>query len=421
MHQSKGKSMKKFKHSGHLGDIISGLPAIIQLGGGQLFISDKPCVAPPLVLSEVVPMLRPLLESQPYIKSVEGWSNQEIDYDMDTFRDRGYNLAKDNLAECQLKNFNLTYDLTQKWLNVPPIYKADIVINRTVRYHNPDFNWNKVLNSFPDQKILFVGLQNEYDAFNHKEIEFYQVKDFLELASIIAGSKLFIGNQSFCWWLAEAMKVNRWQETCSYTPNSLPYTNNGKAIRDTTKDIEDRDSKAEIWNNENFTRLYNMVFRDNPIKKYMEIGVQEGRAVDWMIKHASSLEKIVLCDTWGNEYGGTGKGNHNHIITLLQNEGYPLENAIFLDGDSSNLIPEYFVKNKDEMFDLIFVDGDHSEKGARTDILNTINHTKVLAIHDIYHPIHFEILGMVKEIYNNNRDAFFLMDDGVNTILLVRK
>lgn len=227
--------MKTFKHSGHLGDIISGLPTIIQLGGGKLFIDSDPLVKPPLPLSQIVPMLKPLLESQPYIESVEAWDNQEVDYDMDSWRYKGFHFQIENLAKCQLKNYNLTYDLTQKWLDVPPIHKKDIIINRTNRYHNPKFNWTKALSLFPQKEILFVGSRDEWDTFCREvytAVEFYQVKDFLELASVIAGSKLFIGNQSFCWWLAEAMKVDRWLEVCPYAPNSMPRTLNGKYYLD---------------------------------------------------------------------------------------------------------------------------------------------------------------------------------------------
>ena len=229
---------KTFKHSGSLGDIISGLPTIIRLGGGKLFIANDPLTSPHnrelqiLVFSEIVPMLKPLLESQSYIKSVEVWDNQPVNYDMDSWRYKGLDLAVGNSAKNQLKNYNLIYDLTQKWLDVPPIHKKDIIINRTQRYNNPKFDWDKVLALFPEEKILFLGRKDEYAAFNRKEIEFYQVKNFLELASIIAGSELFIGNQSFYWWLAEAMKINRWLEAFPGGLNSMPQTENGKYFID---------------------------------------------------------------------------------------------------------------------------------------------------------------------------------------------
>ena len=177
----------------------------------------------------------------------------------------------------------------------------------------------------------------------------------------------------------------------------------------------------EIWDNENFTRLYNMIFGDKPVEKYMEIGVNKGNSISWQIKHSPNLKKIVCCDNWGGEYGGSGWGNHNHITARLQEEKYPLENIIFLDGSSFKLIPEYFAKNKDEMFDLIFVDGSHSAKGVKTDILNTIDHARVLAVHDIYHPSHPWILNIVRKVYDSKRDKFFLLNDGINTALLVKK
>ena len=48
--------------------------------------------------------------------------------------------------------------------------------------------------------MIFVGLESEYDAFvkmfGHK-LSFWKVKNFMELAQVISGGRLFIGNQSF--------------------------------------------------------------------------------------------------------------------------------------------------------------------------------------------------------------------------------
>jgi ADP-heptose:LPS heptosyltransferase len=50
---------------------------------------------------------------------------------------------------------------------------------------------------------------------------------FLMFARIIAGSKLFIGNSSFLWTVAEALKVNRVMDVYHGYPNCLPQTSNG--------------------------------------------------------------------------------------------------------------------------------------------------------------------------------------------------
>jgi len=53
------------------------------------------------------------------------------------------------------------------------------------------------------------------------DIEYRPVQNFLELAEIIAGCKFFIGNQSFPFSLAEALKVNRVLEVYYSCPNVI--------------------------------------------------------------------------------------------------------------------------------------------------------------------------------------------------------
>ena len=62
---------------------------------------------------------------------------------------------------------------------------------------------------------MFVGLKNEYDDLKNQitSLEYYDSKDFLELASIIKNAKFFIGNLSFGYALAEAIKIPRLLES----------------------------------------------------------------------------------------------------------------------------------------------------------------------------------------------------------------
>jgi ADP-heptose:LPS heptosyltransferase len=53
-------------------------------------------------------------------------------------------------------------------------------------------------------------------------LEWVRVRDFLELAELIAGCKLFIGNQSFPYSLAEGLKVPRILELDPADPNVVP-------------------------------------------------------------------------------------------------------------------------------------------------------------------------------------------------------
>ena len=100
-------------------------------------------------------------------------------------------------------------------------------------------------------------------------------------------------------------------------------------------------------------------------KHYLEIGVREGDSIKALITHHKPLS-MVVCDTWGSTYGGSGRGNPKHIIELLKELRYEGE-CIFLNGQSQDMIPQLEGRKK---FDLILVDGDHSYKGAYTDLVN---------------------------------------------------
>ena len=98
---------------------------------------------------------------------------------------------------------------------------------RSLRRQNSLINFN-FLNSY--KNVLFVGLENEYQDLNKsiKNLKFYDCEDFFELASIIKSSKIFIGNLSFGFALAEALKVPRLLESRPDFP--LVYPNGEKAF-----------------------------------------------------------------------------------------------------------------------------------------------------------------------------------------------
>ena len=79
------------------------------------------------------------------------------------------------------------------------------------------------------ENIVFIGLKNEYENLKIKipNMQFYDSKDFLELASIIKSARIFIGNLSFGYSLAEAIKVPRLLESAPNFP--LVYPNGPKA------------------------------------------------------------------------------------------------------------------------------------------------------------------------------------------------
>ena len=156
------------------------------------------------------------------------------------------------------------------------------------------------------------------------------------------------------------------------------------------------------------------------VRSYLEIGVCEGNSVKAMIQEFPHIEKLVLSDTWEDAYGGSDQLSHAHIEDLLEEEGFDLDNVVFLDGDSKETIPLYFSVG-DEIFDIIFIDGDHSIQGGYWDLVNCIDHCKICAFHDVRHPAHPYLLGLCYAFYELIKEEFIMVDDGEYLVYFIRK
>ena len=230
-----------FLHYGHLGDIINSLPVLQELSKskdcnlylqinkkipdhvvskdhpfGEVYLSETSCLK-----------MLPLLKSQKYLNKVEIFDGQNIDIDLNFFRDLPINFNIDSVRWY----FHLTgifSDLSKNYITVESNKKFNnfIVIMRSLRRQNKFINYS-FLKSY--KNILFVGLKNEYDDLKNQitSLEYYDSKDFLELASIIKNAKFFIGNLSFGYALAEAIKIPRLLESGPNFP--LVYPNGPNA------------------------------------------------------------------------------------------------------------------------------------------------------------------------------------------------
>lgn len=98
-------------------------------------------------------------------------------------------------------------------------------------------------------------------------------------------------------------------------------------------------------------------------KSYFEIGVSRGESLEVVLSNCTP-DHLTLCDEWGSESGGQSLKSHAHITELLNRLGYWGE-VKYLDGSSHDLLPRQFFGRQ---YDLITVDGDHSEDGARSDL-----------------------------------------------------
>jgi len=233
----------RLSHSGNAGDIIYALPTIKkikELTNAKIELYLR--LGQPLILSgynthplgnvmlneKMAEMLMALLAPQPYIDLCEVHTDQIIDIDLDYFRAGGIPLDKGNIARWCSYLTGVNPELWRPWVTATPdkSYADTIVMARSERYRNYTINY-KFLNAYPN--IVFIGVESEYKDIKKiiPHIKWVQVNDFMEMASIIAGSKFFIGNQSFPFSIAESLKVPRVLETSFEVINVVPEGENG--------------------------------------------------------------------------------------------------------------------------------------------------------------------------------------------------
>lgn len=177
--------------------------------------------------NEMFKMMKPLICSQEYIEDYCVYTGQLIDVDFDKVRLEVF--TNQPLGSLNRWPFyvwpQMACDLSMPWLFVSREnrFGNKIIINFTERYRNPTVNYFFLKKWEKD--IVFVGLPHECKIFNEKWglcIPYFKPDNFYYLATAISGCKFFLGNASFCFQLAEALKVPRILETFQYAPNVIP-------------------------------------------------------------------------------------------------------------------------------------------------------------------------------------------------------
>lgn len=95
------------------------------------------------------------------------------------------------------------------------------------------------------ENIVFIGLESEWKDFiklyqpKALQVWFFKPENLLEAAEIIAGSELFIGNQSCCYAIAEGLKHNTVQETDIRCPDCIFTRANAQYVPGDTYSLPD--------------------------------------------------------------------------------------------------------------------------------------------------------------------------------------
>lgn len=213
-------------HSGDLGDIIYSLPFCKSLGIVQYLIGPNSGVRVRETMTRSkFEWLAPLLVRQPWIEDVEFAQNPPAcDYDLNQFRKSWFSAAnafrKDKrLYECYFEHFVKPndFDENKPWLSADPALDTahPVVINRTNRWQHHNFPWREIAERYQG-RMVFLGTPQEHKDWSRQfgAIEYREVVDALDLANIIAGCQLFVGNQSFAMSVALGLGVPVIQESC---------------------------------------------------------------------------------------------------------------------------------------------------------------------------------------------------------------
>ena len=233
----KNKNKLNFLHSGHAADIINVLPVIKKLSETHecnLYINiNKPIkfyykhpAGNFYINSRIYKMLEPLLKKQKYLEEVNIYSNQDIDINFDLIRDLPINLLFDNITYASVIT-GVQPDLTKPFISADSHseFNNKIIIQRTFRYRNQFISY-EFLNNFND--IFFVGTNEEYQDLKKivKNLNFYDCKDFLDMANIVNSSKFVIANSSITFPIAEGLQIPRLLEACPDFPAAQPHGKN---------------------------------------------------------------------------------------------------------------------------------------------------------------------------------------------------
>lgn len=203
-------------HSGDAGDVLYGCATLKALGGGTIFLTPSNQFPYPRDTTwtrsggsaAFLNNLRPLLEAQDYIWKAQYTHGHvpSCDFDLNRFRlpwKERSTRDNDSILKLHCDAFGVKWDETKPWLTVDevwPVPGRPICVSRSPRYQNPLFAWDKLVSKY-GHLMFFVGTESEAEIFQgfgapkHK-IPWVKTSNLLEAARLIAGAKVFVGNQS---------------------------------------------------------------------------------------------------------------------------------------------------------------------------------------------------------------------------------
>ena|ERR1700733_4763195 len=181
-------------------------------------------------------MIKPLIESQYYIHSMEVYNGQEVHVDFEKIRGTTFvNMPQGSIQAWLFYAFpDLHADISKPWIfldeqkrQIEQVTKGKVILNFTERYRNSKIMLDYFfLKEYADD-LIFAGTEVEHFKFCSRwelhSVPRLEVKDFLELAYAIRGARFLFSNQSMQWNLSCALGTPRLLEVCDYAHNCMPF------------------------------------------------------------------------------------------------------------------------------------------------------------------------------------------------------
>jgi hypothetical protein len=210
--------MRVFSSAGDCGDVLYALTAVKALGGGALRLFPAGYTTARMT-PDRAESLAALLRQQPYVADCR-FAERPEGTDLDAWR-RRYRCDL-NIADMACAALGVPpHPCEEPWLTVPrPRREARVLFHRSPRYHNWAFPWHEAYRKY-GREAAVVGTPEEHRDFCAYlgPLPYVPTPTFLDLAEVIAGCELLVGNQSAPMAVALGLGQPVVQEVCLMAPN----------------------------------------------------------------------------------------------------------------------------------------------------------------------------------------------------------
>lgn len=138
-------------------------------------------------------------------------------------------------------------------------------------------------------------------------------------------------------------------------------------------------------------------------RSFLEIGVRRGRSMA-VVADAAPHCDLLGFDLWVQDYAGMPNPGAEFVCSEIGSLGHRGRIQL-VGGDSHQTVPAFLRQNPAALFDLVNVDGDHSEEGARRDLETVLPRLAlggVIVMDDIVHPQHRYLESVWDDLVSGN-------------------